>query len=396
MQDYTMSDYLCQELIIEIFTRLPPKSLLRFRSLSKSWYSYDFYTLHSEDQLPLCPTGGYNGITAVQFPCSRVFKIVGSCDGIFYLNEYQKGISLWNPSIRRKQSLPDCPRRSGGPSEGFGLGLGLGLGFGFDPISDDYKIVQVSYARESSFFYALKIDTWCAIASPTPLISKVLSGKSCFVNGALHWVVDSYHTESHDTDLPCILTFNLSTHVFGMIPLPEPFWTARGLTTLQGSLAVISTNYNEYDSWIWVRRDDSWSVIFKSKENQFKKGSIMRVLQPTTNGDLLINASMERGEKVQVYLTKMGAQSRLVNFHAASFIFEIVQCVESLHLLDMETDCETNQLSVSRAKKTSQLSVSVGKKTKDVESLDEPSTVRLNFLIINHSYILADSCNLYL
>ncbi|CAH1426662.1 unnamed protein product [Lactuca virosa] len=365
-----MSDHLSEELIIEIFTRLPPKSLLRFRSLSKSWYSCigspgfirmhtsrstqkllfrhqlyydayglehfrtlfsdDFYTLHLEDQLPLCPIGGYNGITAVQFPCSKTFIIIGSCDGIFCLSEYQKGISLWNPSIRRKLSLPVCPRRTPVPWRG----LGDGLGFGFDPISDDYKIVQISYSRESSFFYAIKIGTWCPITSPTPLISKVLLG-SCFVNGALHWVVDSYHTESHDSDLPCILTFNLSTHVFGMIPLPEPFWTARGITTLQGSLAVISGNND--DSWIWVRRDDSWSVIFKSKANQFKGGSVMGVLQPATNGDLLLTAWMNKEKLVQFYLTKMGEQSILVEFHAASFIFGIARCVESLHMLGIET-----------------------------------------------------------
>nr|KAJ0204597.1 hypothetical protein LSAT_V11C500260670 [Lactuca sativa] len=139
-------------------------------------------------RLTLCPTEGYNGITAVQFPCSRAFIIVGSCDGIFCLSEHQKGISLWNPLIRSKQSLPDCPRRPRGPLEGFGIALG----FGFDPISDDYKIVQISYAKESSYFYALKMDTWCAIASPTPLISKVLSGKSCFVNGR-YAGQESYH-----------------------------------------------------------------------------------------------------------------------------------------------------------------------------------------------------------
>ncbi|KAL7602620.1 putative F-box protein At3g16210 [Lactuca sativa] len=381
MQDYTMSDYLCQELIIAIFTRLPPKSLLRFRSLSKSWYSYisspsfirmhgsrstqkllfrhhlrygfeyfrtllsdDFYTLHSEDQLPMCPTEGYNGITAVQFPCSRDFIIVGSCDGIFCLSEHQKGISLWNPSIRRKQSLPNCPWRPRDPLEGFGLALG----FGFDPISDDYKIVQISYPRESSYFYSLKTGTWCAIASPTPFFSEVRRGiwGSCFVNGALHWVVDRYHTESHHSEIPCIMTFDLSTHVFGMIPLPEPFQRLTRLTTFQGFLAMISTyDNNSYyrDCWIWVRRDDSWSVVYKSKENQFKGGSIMGVLQPTINRDFLLSAMNDQG--MEVYLIKMGTQSRLVEFHAASFISEIVQCVESLHLL--ENACEANQLLVS-------------------------------------------------
>ncbi|KAL4554312.1 hypothetical protein LXL04_039531 [Taraxacum kok-saghyz] len=95
-EEYTMSDYLCEELIVEIFTRLPPKSLLRFRSLSKllcgcifshgfirmhtipsptkvilsrlKWEKIIeegyFQTLHGEEELPLClcPKHEYNGI----------------------------------------------------------------------------------------------------------------------------------------------------------------------------------------------------------------------------------------------------------------------------------------------------------------------------------------------
>lgn len=106
-----MFDHLCDELIGEIFEKLPVKSLLRLRSLSKSWcFSIDspdfilrythrimkspqkvlikhllpcdqtktdktegIYTLHSKVQLPLCTRRGYKG--AVKFPLARM-KIV--------------------------------------------------------------------------------------------------------------------------------------------------------------------------------------------------------------------------------------------------------------------------------------------------------------------------------
>ncbi|KAJ0453928.1 putative F-box domain-containing protein [Helianthus annuus] len=46
-----MSIDLCEELIVDIFSRLPTKSLLRFRSVSKSLYacigSPDFIRLHA-------------------------------------------------------------------------------------------------------------------------------------------------------------------------------------------------------------------------------------------------------------------------------------------------------------------------------------------------------------
>ncbi|KAL7591683.1 hypothetical protein Lser_V15G35134 [Lactuca serriola] len=223
-----MSDYLCEELIVEIFTRLPPKSLLRFRSLSKSLYSYIsspgfirmhtlrspkkihfrhltsngkneepeiFYTLHGEEELPfcLCPKRGYIGITTtVPFPYGGS---IASCNGTFCMPT-EKGLTLWNPSIRRKLIMPEFPRRC----ESFLL---QGIGFGFDSISEDYKIVRLSYVKDHSFVYAVKSGTWCEIASPKHenQIHSV-HYDSMFFNGVLHWVIDVFDTEPKDV---CIL-----------------------------------------------------------------------------------------------------------------------------------------------------------------------------------------------
>ncbi|KAL4555082.1 hypothetical protein LXL04_037693 [Taraxacum kok-saghyz] len=97
-----------EELIVEIFTRLSSKSLIRFRSLSKSLYScisspgfirlHTFrspqkvlsihyyskkeavYTLHGEDWLSLSPKDGYIGITTITCPLSSLLKNVFICD----------------------------------------------------------------------------------------------------------------------------------------------------------------------------------------------------------------------------------------------------------------------------------------------------------------------------
>lgn len=128
----------------------------------------------------------------------------------------------------------------------------------------------------------------------------------------------------------------------------------------------------------------------------------MGVLQPTINRDFLLSAMNDQG--MEVYLIKMGTQSRLVEFHAASFISKIVQCVESLHLL--ENACEANQLLVSWGKKTTKIwylddllyyfSNSFDTLIQhEMMSLNEPSMVSLNFVIRKHSYVLANSCNLF-
>lgn len=118
-----MSDYTRNELILEIFKRLPTKSLLRFRSVSKSLCSTiyspefirthmlqsppkvlirhryapdykDFYTLHSEDQLPMRHSGRYNDETTFEVPYNHYYNIVGSCNGIICVYEYGGLFSL--------------------------------------------------------------------------------------------------------------------------------------------------------------------------------------------------------------------------------------------------------------------------------------------------------------
>ncbi|XP_023772206.1 F-box protein At1g52495 [Lactuca sativa] len=350
-----MSSYLCEELIVEIFTRLPSKSLLRFRSLSQSFYSIicstdfirmhtfrspqklllkhrnhyknedieNFYTLHSEDQLASCTSGRYISITPNHFPYNRYSYIVGSCNGILCLCDYLKEnhVSLWNPSIRRNLNLADCPLR------------GSRIGFGFDPITDDYKIVSIPRygghalgIAQSSFVYAMKRSAnWRKIAFHASSSAYKVLPSACFVNGALHWVV--VERDSNNVKRFYILTFDLSTDVFGRISLPEPSWEKRRVTTIQGSLAVISTKGDK--SWIWIRRDASWSVVYKLKKN--KVGNVMEVLQLNNNCDLLLRTYSAR---LRVYNPKTGAGSRLVDFKPASYVDDIVLFVERFQLLD--------------------------------------------------------------
>nr|GEZ36666.1 hypothetical protein [Tanacetum cinerariifolium] len=216
---HTMSDDLSNKLISEIFERLPPKSLMRFRSLSKSWCSHiqstdfisrhalrsrkktpkilirhaffdvkedkrilvyvdgkpklwkredDRYTLHSEDQFVSSnPEWLDLSIPAVNFPRNMsdtamgdtyIGDIVGSCNGIMCLYyHFNRTISLWNPSIRRVTTLPPTPDHSGRGA--------ILVGIGFDQSIDDYKIVWIS--QKKSFVYTLKTAAWCPIASPS-------------------------------------------------------------------------------------------------------------------------------------------------------------------------------------------------------------------------------------
>ena len=209
-----MPPYLGEDLVCEIFERLPSKSLMRFRCLSKSWYSRigsphfkrrhylrssqkviirhweiysrdvrdvrvrrldyhsrrevkDLHTLHSDDCFPLCHELGLFDMSTQQFPC-HLSKVVNSCNGILCLDDYDgEHIILWNPSIRRKLTIPDHPS--------FGEQDLMSVGFGFDSVTDDYKIVIICYSididsgngtAEKSFVYSIKTSVWSSIAFP--------------------------------------------------------------------------------------------------------------------------------------------------------------------------------------------------------------------------------------
>ncbi|KAL8551558.1 hypothetical protein ACS0TY_000594 [Phlomoides rotata] len=87
-----------RDLIEEILSRLPVKSLLKFREVT----------------------------------------IVGSCNGLVCILEDTRGFILWNPSTRIARNLPD-------------VGVGENLvgddftryGFGYDESSDDYKVFVI-------------------------------------------------------------------------------------------------------------------------------------------------------------------------------------------------------------------------------------------------------------
>ncbi|GJX72596.1 F-box/kelch-repeat protein-like protein [Tanacetum coccineum] len=353
-----MSDYLSEDLIIEIFTRLPSKSLVRFRSVSKFLCSHiaspsfirlhtlrspqkvliyhqkfneetgfveHFSTLHLEDQLALCSTEEYvEGKTAVRFPFT-CFQIVGSCNGILCLLTYRSDIALWNPSIRRILKVPACPS-----FHSYSEPHTFCIGFCYDPIIDDYKIVVITYTYrtgvQDTCVYNIKSGVWCVITFPT-IPFKRATTHGCFVNGSLHWIAKQYLNDTDEIGHYYIMTFDVSSHVFGSIELPEPGWEPKMLMIIHGSLALISGKGDKY--WIWVRKEyinsHSWHVDLKFEKNQLE--GVMGFLQLNTDGDLLISNL----QGFHVYNPQKEVQSE-VNVPCRRI--EIKMYIESLELIN--------------------------------------------------------------
>ncbi|PHT39293.1 hypothetical protein CQW23_22866 [Capsicum baccatum] len=153
------------ELITEILSRLPVKSLLKFRCVSKSWLalisSPEFINTHlivsannkeylhhrlmlsfvqPEYNLKDCSLGSLlDGNVTEAFDLDYPMKIphksvwiVGSVNGLICLAIEENDLFIWNPSIRKFKKLPDSRPM-------LRCGYYFMYGFGYDKVYDDYK-----------------------------------------------------------------------------------------------------------------------------------------------------------------------------------------------------------------------------------------------------------------
>lgn len=306
-----MAVQLPDELIVEILSILPAKSLLRCRLVCKSWLSLitstkfklmhlhnfnklnpryfvrrldwfarqDWFCVHFDNEAFTLDRG-----TQIEFPFfrSRVnlcFRIVGCCNGVVCLSDDDEDTSsldmiiLWNPSIRRKLTLTLPMFYSIESEESFAV-----LGFGYDKMSDDYKVVSLAYddcslIRPQVEVYTMKTGIWREVMFPNnlPCFYVRPSWSQIFSNGCVHWIAsDPTPGVSHYS----ILTFDISTELFGEIQLPEFLAKEFLMVSVVGeSLVVIhSSNRNVHrlesgsTYMVWVMKEyknpTSWTLIY--------------------------------------------------------------------------------------------------------------------------------------
>ncbi|KAM7468943.1 hypothetical protein LguiA_007126 [Lonicera macranthoides] len=329
--------YLPQELLIQILLWLPPKSLLRFRSVSKSWCSLisspNFIDIHTRN-LPHvtntrklirhCTTTSpreevysvffdnqssfdRDDDVKIDFPFTSTteYRIVGSCNGLICLSDENMWDDvyttvLWNPAIRRKLTLPppDIIVRNPGSLHV--------LGFGFDCKANDYKIVLLSYKNPISIHllpplvdvpsvevFSVNTGAWRGISTPAPLCH--IAGdlwRQRFVNGAAHWVACTLNCGQMRN---LILSFDMCDEVFREIKLPEclagksPWFM--GVVVIQDSLYVVEYDISlEFLNMlsIWVMKDygvvESWTKQYKIDTEV----GLVRVLGVRRNGEVLL------------------------------------------------------------------------------------------------------------
>ena len=163
-------NHLPYNIVLSILKRLPVKSVIRFKCVSKtldsSITSPDFiythlnqnnnnynkdddhhrYLIHMPVPLPctnksVCTVAFdriYDKVSEFQISkdiCFKGVQIVGLCNGLLCLVDNDNHIYLWNPSIKKFKNLPvTC----------LGMLINVTLRFAYHSENNDYKVVRIS------------------------------------------------------------------------------------------------------------------------------------------------------------------------------------------------------------------------------------------------------------
>ena len=319
-----LSQRLPDDIVFDLLTRVPVKSLIRFRCVSKSWYSSTanpiFITAHF-NQAQSLSNNNHNGyllyesasrelcsvicnsdytlthISSFEIPFSGV-KFVGFCNGIFCLHKCSNNVLyLWNPSIRKFKMLNTTRLCVPAASENVTIGLA------YHSHNNDFKILRIkSYKVQPPVaeVYSLSTDSWRWVeipfdslyeCGPDRLFGYVISSPCLFLHGALHSIAKTPH---HDF----ILAFDVNDEIFREIMLPQNYLDGveshfERLVVFKGSLALFAYGdaldewgYEPQVSFFWVMREygviESWTTL------PVKVCYVERFCGCTNNGGLLI------------------------------------------------------------------------------------------------------------
>lgn len=306
-----------EEILVEIWSWLPPESLIQFKCVKKSWYPlitalikkpafvakhlyngkfmtpsliyncgnsefisssllYKYndesnYRLGHAGFLTICNNGGngeYLSCGIEDFKAQIVkhienFCFVGSsCNGIVCLVDYSQGnILLCNPAIREFKILPD-------PCLYYMKYRPLiRVGFGYDPITNVYKVVRV-FGWIDGFtaqVYTLGNNSWRDInylQTKTRHQSIRRTIKAVYSKGVYYWLLRASNYEE------IVHSFDMHDEKFHIIPLPDNCQESEFISNYNTSLTqwnelVVLFCYPKIERLItkpiemWVMRDSS-------------------------------------------------------------------------------------------------------------------------------------------
>ncbi|PRQ33711.1 putative F-box domain, galactose oxidase/kelch, beta-propeller, F-box associated interaction [Rosa chinensis] len=279
------------DIISEILARLPVKSLMRFRCVSKSWSALISDPFFTKKHLSYTETGITENSSRLLYsldpPQSLDYEALKDLkdhrDGYFANRE------LDLPILQPSNVLPRTKFPSYFPKFN---SRHVFCGFGYDSATDDYKVIMGTRNCKQIQIFTLKTSSWKVL----PLTNALdMSGKGLLLNGSLHWLAEP---QPNAGNRQTILSFDLVEEKFReMIPLPHHDAYFRGMTILRNYLCVFEVSVGRDGvNTIWMMKQygvkQSWTQVIRCPTKVIPEGYIIVFMQPICileNGELLVN-----------------------------------------------------------------------------------------------------------
>ncbi|KAK9267325.1 hypothetical protein L1049_009749 [Liquidambar formosana] len=357
-----ISANLPSEIITEIFSRLPVKSLMRFKCVSKSMYalviSHSFIKKHLRQavlqnnpclilklethfspKLFSVENDEWKLAKRLDLSFANVLEKIepsGSSNGLVCISDHirNEDIFLWNPSTRQQIKLP-YPRFKIPTIE---TSCFTALGFGYLPAEDDYKVVRVVYLYDKPFVnidsyqceaqvFSLSTNSWRKVRDVPFHISSRSSVS--LENGTLVWKA-SRGFGLRMTVL--VISFDLVTGEFEEIPQPDLDDDSYfELGVLGGYLCIFDQLRNERAE-VWSMQEfgvkASWKKLFVIGPPPINDGyfGTLKPLWVMKSREILI----EKGGREMVLYDPENGEFRDVRIRGCPRNFAASTCVGSL------------------------------------------------------------------
>ncbi|KAJ0651029.1 putative F-box domain-containing protein [Helianthus annuus] len=332
-----MSDNVPLEIQEEIIKRLPVKSLIRCRSVSKSWKSLidsSNFIAHYRSQQPhlLVYNHQYDSdpscVSIVDdntFPQHRVsvtlpplVKMVESCrksgssHGLLFLYDNDI-VVIWNPSIRKAFAVVV-------PNVVDAKMFNTELGFGVCRETSDPKIVKITYIYrfrnmesvtsipQQVEVFTLSTGAWRSLNSSNLPRKSIIFGSEdgVCVDGVFYWLATDRSTVDDEIEAyNMIISFDMTSEEFGEVNLPDSFvysgsmWNLY-IYNLKESLALVE-HIAEVDNLVysvWMMEDGVPKSFTKLYTNSIHlpDATINRVVEFTRSGEPVMEVTKDDGE----------------------------------------------------------------------------------------------------
>ncbi|XWS35168.1 hypothetical protein CRYUN_Cryun21dG0102700 [Craigia yunnanensis] len=297
-----------QDIIVNILLRLPVKSLLQLKCVSKPWRSLISDPHFAKLQLnqlqrnskfsshrvllvtePLesaaCEAsadqdGDSKLVLKLEYPkemkktpdsdelMDGSIDLGGSCNGLVCLVFENERVFLWNPTIRETKELPKL--------SAFDAKGTFSYGFGYDLSTDDCKVVRADRPSSTADtsneteveILTLKNNIWRRIEGLESGIE--IEGPGIFLHGALHWLGVEEGNGLEVIDV--IVSFYLADEKFQLAPLPDQIKESDDSNVLgiSGDCLCLFHGCGEAFFEAWLLKDSSkssWTRLFNVQRN---------------------------------------------------------------------------------------------------------------------------------